>query len=125
VEADAMQSLEAVISLMVFLMMASAMVFPAMKQGPSDDSLYRLQLADDAWRVLYLRGGLTGLNDQKRAIVETDMQEMGRQTSLCFFISGIEFTNCRDQEQHGRLASISRLVFIDGEARRVAFSIAK
>ncbi len=121
-----MQTIEALISLEIFLIAGvSIMLMSIISPVPVDDSLYGLQLAGDAWRVLYLRGDFTGLSDDGRGAIENDMREMGEGTGLCFFISGVEFTNCRDQENHPALASVSRTVFINGIPRRVSFSIAK
>ncbi len=120
-----MQAIEALISLQIFLIAGISIMLVSIAPRPIDDSLYRLQLAGDAWRVLYLRGDLAGLSDDGRGAIENDMRALGDMTGLCYFMSGVEFTNCRDQENHPALASVSRTVFIDGIPRRVSFSIAK
>ncbi len=116
-----MQTLEAMMSLLFFISAAS-LALASFETQPADDSLYRLQLAEDAWRVLYLRGDFKYFDDGQS--LEADMAEIGEQTSLCLFMDGIEVTNCRGgTEEHGMTASITRTAVYRGEPRRFTFSI--
>ena len=116
-----MQTLEAMMSLLFFLSAAS-MALASFETRPADDSLYRLQLAEDAWRVLYLRGNFRDLDDARD--IEPDMTEIGEQTGLCLFIDGIEATNCRGgTEAHEMAASVTRTAIYRGEPATVTFSI--
>lgn len=120
-----MQTIEAILSLLVFLSVASLVLSADPGPPPVDDSLYRMQLAEDAWRVLYLRGAFRDLGPEKRAAVESDMAEIGAQTGLCIFMSGIEFTNCRDGESHENTASIRRVVLLGGQLQTVTFTLSR
>jgi hypothetical protein len=120
-----MQSLEAAFSLIVFLSLGTAFLLESEPPRAIDDSLYRIQLADDAWRILYLRGHLDDLSDSSREAVESDLRAMGEDSSLCFFIRGVEFTNCRDDSPHVLAASVSRTVIRNGKPERFTFSIGK
>jgi len=120
------QSIEAMISLLVFLSLAS-LVLSAHPGPPAlDDSLYRMQLAEDAWRLLYLRGNLRDLGPEKRAMVESDMVEIGKQTGFCIFMQGVEFTNCRGGSvSHADLISLRRTVLVGGQPTTVTFTISR
>lgn len=119
-----MQTLEAVFSLMFFLSISSLLLSSHIPRE-TDDSLYRIQLANDAWRVLYLRGDLENLSE-KRDAIESDMGEIGKQTSLCLFLNGTWYTNCRGGEElHENTVSIRRTVISSGEPEALTFSISK
>ncbi|MEW6748078.1 MAG: hypothetical protein AB1295_00010 [Candidatus Micrarchaeota archaeon] len=106
-----MQTIEAFLSLLVFLSISSLALASHPGPMPTDDSLYRLQLADDAWRVLYLRGDFQDLGPESRSMVEADLAFIGEQTGLCIFMRGMEFTNCRGgEERHVAVVSIKRTV---------------
>lgn len=121
-----MQAIEAMLSLAVFssilLMAYSADEAP---RGP-DDSLYRMHLAEDAWRVLYLRGGFEGFGEGKRMAIEADLDDLGERTSLCFFLNGTRYTNCRGgRANHSILVTLTRTVILDGRAAEACFSLGK
>lgn len=119
-----MQSIEAILSLLVFLSIAAYVLSADPGPPPIDDSLYRMQLADDAWRVLYLRGNFQDLDESKRTIVESDMSVIGKQTGLCLFMRGIEFTNCRGgDDSHDSLISIRRTVIYNRAPTVVTFRL--
>ncbi|MFH0737150.1 MAG: hypothetical protein V1827_00535 [Candidatus Micrarchaeota archaeon] len=120
-----MQSFEALLSLFVFVTVLACVLSSDPGQKPLDDSLYRFQLADDAWRVLYLRGDLRDFGEWKRGAVEADMAEIGDQTGLCLFIHGVEFTNCRDGQAHEAVASLSRTVITGGSPEKVTFTLSR
>ncbi|MEW6035025.1 MAG: hypothetical protein AB1529_00290 [Candidatus Micrarchaeota archaeon] len=117
-----MQTIEAMLSLLFFASIAS-LALSAAPAHQVDDSLYRLHLAEDAWRVLYLRGDLRDLGGSRRAHVESEMALIQEQAGFCLFMSGIEFTNCRDGASHERVAALARTVIYDGYPRRVTFSV--
>ncbi|MFH1520799.1 MAG: hypothetical protein ABID61_04085 [Candidatus Micrarchaeota archaeon] len=116
-----MQTVEGILSLLFFISILLLLV-PEVK--PIDYSLYQLQLADDVWRILYLRGNFNDFADAKRVIIELDMAKIGDQTGLCFFIDGIQFTNCRSGDNHVILITLKRTVISAGSPRQVTFSIA-
>jgi len=120
-----MQSLEAVISLMFFLSISSVLL-SVQPHRHIDDSLYRLQLAEDAWRVLYLRGDFQDFDEGKRETLETDMADIGEKTSLCLFLDGTRFTNCRGgDDRHEIFISIRRTVIFRGKPEALSFSLGK
>jgi hypothetical protein len=121
-----MPTMEAMLSLLAFasiLLMARPAV---MEPRGVDDSLYRLQLGEDAWRVLYLRGDFEGFNasSQGRARIEADMEEIGRISGFCLHMGGVRYTNCRDGAP-GREAVITmhRTIIMGGAPMDVEFSL--
>jgi hypothetical protein len=120
-----MQSMEAAFSLIVFLSISTAFLMRLEPPKAIDDSLYRIQLADDAWRVLYLRNHMDNLSESSRDAIEADLRAMGETSSLCFFFRGVDFTNCRDDSPHAMSASVSKTVIVDGRPERFTFSIGK
>ena len=119
-----MQTIESILSLL-FLLSISSAILGSYHIVPMDDSLYRMQLASDAWQVLYLRGHLHGYSDSgpARTAIESDLDLIGRQTSLCVFIEGLRITNCRGGEDREMISSIRRTVIIEGRPESVAISI--
>jgi len=118
-----MQTVEAIISLM-FFMAAAGYLIGAMEPASTDDALYRLHLAEDAWRVLYLRGDLRDFGPLARAGIERDMDSMGVETGLCYFIKGEQFTNCRGEPMNeDPVIKIRRTVISGGLPQSVEFSI--
>ncbi|VVC04149.1 Uncharacterised protein [Candidatus Bilamarchaeum dharawalense] len=115
-----MQSIEAFLSLLFFITILIP-ILPNTEQP--DHSLYQIQLAEDVWRVLYLRGDFQSLSELGRPKIESDLGIIGNQTSLCFFIEGIEYTNCRSGEPHKKLVSISKTIIFNGALKKTTFSI--
>ncbi len=124
-----MQTIEATISLLVLLTISLSLlqVIPEQK---IDDSLYRMQLAEDTWRTLYLSDDFRDFSQLKRADIERDLVIIGDETSLCIFIEGIRVTNCRwnvgetsGPEMHERIASIERTLIEGGSAKRVMLTL--
>lgn len=122
-----MQVLEAMISLLVLVSFLSA-IADGLEEKAVNDSLYRYYLANDAWRVLYLRGdfqdfSFSGLNSG-RDRAEADLQQMGKLTNLCIFIGGERVTNCRGRGIE-RIASIERITIVDDSPQKVMLTLAK
>lgn len=119
-----MQTLEAALSLLVFASILLAVLPYQESQRGTDDSLYRMQLAEDAWRVLYLRGDFQDFGDGKHEAIERDINAIGRQTSLCIFLDGMWSTNCRGGvREHDFTIRIRRNVVAGGTPKRVVFSL--
>jgi hypothetical protein len=129
-----MQTVEAMISLMVLVAVVSAML-SGMDGREVDDSLYRVQLAGDAWRVLYLRGDFGEFGEPKRGALEADMQEISDETGMCVFLGGTLFSTpgeaaggmCRGAGASARetTASLEKTVIWNGTARSLAFTLAR
>lgn len=118
--------MEAIISLFFLISICSSMLLSLDEQRHLDDSLYRVQLADDAWRVLYLRGDFEGFmsSDADRAHLEEELGLLGDETGLCFFIDGVQYTNCRGgATSHGLIVAISKTVYIDRKPKTVLVSM--
>ncbi len=130
-----MQTIEALISLMFLVAMASALLAPLQGQA-IDDSLYRAQLAGDAWRVLYLRGDFTdfgnaslpGTNGMDRELAErtrADVETFGSETGLCIFLAGVVSSNCRGVPDTETTVSVERTVVYSGRPVTLTLSMKK
>ncbi|MBN1169879.1 hypothetical protein JXA56_02550 [Candidatus Micrarchaeota archaeon] len=117
-----MQSLESIISFFFFISITTA-IMASYSPQQIDDSLYILQLAEDSWRVAYLRGAFE--NSPSRESLEKEFAILSAQTDLCFFIDGIYITSCRGGEKHQMTASLSRTIIHEGEPKAHTFSIGK
>jgi len=119
-----MQAIEASLSLFVFASILTMLLGAAEEPRGIDDSLYRMQLAQDAWRVLYLRHDFQDFGEGNREAIERDMDEIGEQASLCIFLDGIWSTNCRGgHEGHEMTLTMRRTVVSGGSPRRLVFSL--
>lgn len=117
-----MQTMEAVLSLMVLVSVSSLLLQPG--EPPLDSSLYRMQLAEDSWRVLYLKGSFRDFGASAHAKLEEDLELLGEQTHLCFFIDGVFITNCRGGTgSHEIISSVRKTVVYGGSLRNMTFSI--
>ncbi len=120
-----MQTLEASLSLLVFLSIASSLA-PPEEQDYVDDSVYRLQLSSDGWRVLHLRGDCRGMGEGSREALEGELAAMGERSGLCYFIDGINVTNCRGGNERRAIASsVRRIIVYDGIPLSVSFSVGR
>jgi len=121
-----MQTLEAMVSLVFFLSICSHLLLSLEESRYVDDSLYRIQLAEDVWRVLYLRGDFEDFQSADRERLEQEFELMGDMTGLCIFMDGVQFTNCRGTTQpHYITASLTKTVIYDGAPKSFKFSIGK
>lgn len=121
-----MQTLEAMISFVFFLSVSTPLLLSLEEQRHVDDSLYRIQLAEDVWRVLYLRGNFADFQDADRDELEKEFQLIGNETGLCVFMDGVQFTNCRGNDKpHDNTASLTKTVICNGEPRIFTFSLGR
>lgn len=109
-----MQSLEAIISLMVFVSIVSYMVSGIAEKPALDDSLYRYQLAGDVWRVLYLKNSFRDFSfdstNQARDEAENTLREIEDKTGVCTYIRGIQLASCRSSVLVN-ISSINRVLY--------------
>jgi hypothetical protein len=119
-----MQTVEAVLSFLAFAAISSSLMM-AVHPVPQDDSLYRLQLAEDVWRVLYLRGDLAPGSGEDGLALESDVRGIGDEAGLCVFIRGIETANCRGGPEREMTVSVSRTMFVNGSLRSVTLSLGR
>lgn len=131
-----MQTVEALISLMFLVAMASALLAPLQGQA-IDDSLYRAQLAGDAWRVLYLRGDFTdfgnaslpgtnrGMDRELAERTQAEVETLGSETGLCIFLAGVVSSNCRGVPDTETTVSVERTVIYRGMPVTLTLSLKK
>lgn len=121
-----MQTLEAIVSFVFFLSLCSHLLLSLEESRYTDDSIYRIQLAEDVWRVLHLRGNFKDFEAADRDGLEKDFALIENETGLCIFMDGVQFTNCRgDSQPHHITASLTKTVIYDGAPKSFRFSIGK
>ncbi len=121
-----MQTFEAMMSFLVFTSIMLAAFGDHGGERGIDDSLLRLQLAEDAWRVMYLRNDFRDFNGAGNARIRGDMESISRETGLCVFLMGSSnYTSCRGGERHEITASIRRTAVIGNSHRTMTFSLGK
>lgn len=121
-----MQAFEALVSFLFFVFLSSFLLNLAGEQRYVDDSLYRVQLAEDAWRVLYLRGDFEDFGPNKRSQLEDELETIEDETGLCVFIDGVFITSCRGgSREHQLTASLRKTVIYTGALKNVTFSIGR
>ncbi len=127
-----MQSLEAVLSLLVFLLITTQIIpFDA---KPVNDSLYRIQLANDVWRVLYLKNdfedfsfttGNPSLNSAEKNLIDiTDV------TGICVSVRGFGLWSCRPGNVYGwvngeQIITIKKILVVSGVPSEVTLTLYK
>lgn len=87
-----MHTLEAVFSLIMLVGFSLTLSLAA--DAPTNYSLYRYQLANDVWRVLYLRHGVALLYNP--SVAADDIEKITGETSLC--IQSDFYTSCEVEE---------------------------
>lgn len=116
-----MQTFEAIISLLFFVWMLTLSLV-SFEAPELNYQVYQMQLSSDAWRVLYLRGNFEDLSDMQ--LVEADLNQLGSVTGLCFFLDGIETTNCRGGvNDHDLSVSSYRTIIFNSEPKTIRFSM--
>lgn len=118
-----MQTLEAMLSL-VFFIWAATLAISSYDAPQPDDSLYKLHLAGDFWRVLYLQGELQDVKDIEE--MKPPLDEIYKKTGLCVFIDGIRATSCYGgTREHEISVSLPRTLLVNGSPRQVTLSVGK
>ncbi len=118
-----MQTLEAVISFSVFMLFTTYVLLQIDDYSGADDSLYRYQLANDVWRVLYLRGDFENLQDESD--LDGELDEIDSMTGLCTYIGGQRGTSgdCRGQTTLEHISSVEHVLLLNGEAKQRTLSL--
>lgn len=88
-----MQTLEATLSFLFFFFFASYVLVQLDYTKPAY-ALYQYQLANDAWRVLYLTDTLN-YYPLNLPYTEQRMNEIEALTGFCINIEGMQATSCR------------------------------
>ena len=120
-----MQTFEALFSLFVFCLLAAQ--FLVFEEKPIDNSLYRLQLANDVWRALYLKGDFEDFSfnkgNQARDNAEADLKEITEMTGICVFINGEQLTSCRGIKTGEHMITTEKLLIVDGVPQKVQLTL--
>jgi hypothetical protein len=77
-----MQTLEAIISFFFLISICSSILLSLEEQNHVDDSLYRIQLAEDAWRVLYLRDNFQDFDASDRYRLEQEFRLIEQESRI-------------------------------------------
>ena len=123
-----MQTLEAIISMFVFVAFASFLMLQLDNYNGIDDSLYRYQLANDVWRVLYLQGdfkdfSFTSQSDSRDA-AQRHLEEIYDETGVCAYLGGIQATSCPSESYcKEKISSIQHVLIDDGTPRKTMLSL--
>ena len=117
-----MQTLEAIISFTFFMFFATFMLAQLDYTKPNY-SLYQYQLANDIWRVLYLKGALKDYSSSN-LFAEQIMTDIYDGTRLCSYIEGIQTTSCRGGPAcSGYNITMKKVWFEDGVPKEMAFKV--
>ncbi len=118
-----MQTLEAIISFTVFMLFTSYVLLQLEDYNGVDDSLYRYQLANDVWRVLYLRGNFEYLQDESQ--LDDELNEIDDMTGLCTYVGGQRGTSddCRGKPTLEHIASVEHVLLLNGNAEQRMLSL--
>lgn len=120
-----MQTLEAIISFTFFLFFATYMLAELDYTKPNY-SLYQYQLANDIWRVLYLKGSLKDFSLLNRNSAEETMTKIYEETGLCTYLQGVVTTaeGCRGgapcSEQK---ITMKKTWFENGQTSQMTFTV--
>lgn len=120
-----MQTIEAVFSLAFFVLIISAMDCVEDKEKELDSSLYRVQLAGDVWRVLYLKGAFDNLeylgcssSDSCEHVKKTE--EM---TGMRIYIGGTRFSGPGGVHPEKEYIRMKRILIVGSTAKNVSFTL--
>lgn len=119
------QTLEAIISFTFFLFFATYMLAELDYTKPNY-SLYQYQLANDAWRVLYLKGSLKDFSLLNRGVAEATMTKIYDETGLCTYLQGVITTaeGCRGGPPCSELKiTMKKTWFENGRPTQMAFTV--
>jgi len=111
-----MQTLEAILSLLVFLLIVS--VFVPIERAV-DNSVYKMQIANDVWRVFWLRGDLQDFNKVK---MNVDANEITKLTGLCIGFEEEDVTSCIPKEG---IAQVRKTAIVDGKPEIITLMVGR
>lgn len=111
-----MQTIEAIISLLVFLSILP-LILSSVEPHVPDDSLYRLHLANDIWRVFYLRGDFEDFN---KLALNRDANQITELTNLCIGFEEEDVTSCVSDVE---LIKIRKIAFVNGNPKWITMKV--
>lgn len=110
-----MQTFEFIIGLLTFLLIAQ--ILSSSPNVSVDDSLYKYQLANDVWRVFYLKGHLTSFD---KIGLNSDANKITSLTGLCIEFEEEDVTSCIVKNQ---LITINKLAYYNGKINSLTIKI--
>jgi hypothetical protein len=121
-----MQTFEALVSLFTLVLMAAMLV--SGEEMKLDTSLHVQHVANDAWRVLYLRGDFRDVHTdlgglELPAAAKEDLDKIGEMTGYCIYFAGVRGTNCPGIETR-QILTLEKTIIADGVPAKAAFTIA-
>ncbi len=115
-----MQTLEAVFSFLFFFLFATYALLQIDYTKPNY-AIYQYQLANDAWRVLYLNGALA-YYPLNRNILEAKMGEISAKTGIQMHIEGIITASGRGTSCSGHRITMEKVWLKAGRPDVVQFT---
>jgi len=116
-----MQTLEATFSFLFFFLIAAYALTQLEYTKPNYD-IYKYQLANDIWRVVYLKNGLS-YYPLSQPIIENQLNEIKDKTGLCAYIEGIDTTSCRGISCTDSKITMEKIWFKYGQPNVVRFTM--
>jgi len=113
-----MQTIESIVSFLVFISI-TGMVLMSIEEKGVDDSLYRYQLGNDVWRVLWLRGGLTHFD---KGILQNDIEEISEITGLEIYL---EEEDVGTYTGGDKIIVIKKTAVVNGQPQEITIVISK
>ena len=113
---ESMQTIEAIISLLVFLSILP-LILSSIEPHVPDDSFYRLHLANDIWRVFYLRGDFENFD---KSALNSDANQITKLTSLCIGFEEEDVTSCVSDSE---LIRIKKTAIVDGNPKWITMKV--
>ncbi|MGV8176817.1 MAG: hypothetical protein ACP5NX_03390 [Candidatus Bilamarchaeaceae archaeon] len=116
-----MSILEGAISLLVLMMLILAVqANPPHAETKYDD--YRLALAQDAWRTMYLHGDFSGPGGLDRANVQADLDRISWLTGMCVSLEEEDLAGCREGVE---IVRIRKYAVVDGVPKELTLVLRK
>lgn len=110
-----MNTLEAILSFLILLSLLPVLL--TIQDYTIDTSHYNLKLAEDVWRVLYLKNDLRGFD---KINLNKDLKEIYELTSLCVLIEEEDVASCIPNEA---TVVIKRVAFINGNPKTITIQV--
>ena len=88
-----MKIVEALFSLVILSLICMTIlnIYPS----PQTPQIYKMQLAQDVWRIIQLKYDSIPSDPVERGLIELDLNRIKSMTGLCVYIKGVRITNCR------------------------------
>ena len=123
-----MKLVEATLAFFVFIIFLNS-VLARSNPSQTNESLYRYELANDIWRVLYLRGDFHDFNSSTlnyaRDKTENDLTKITELSGLCITIEGIRVQSkqCRGVSSEAKTVVITKKLLVGDEVKEVTMTV--